>query len=62
MYYSCNCGGTYKEFYAKQKYPEYEIRLRPRLNVGSILMKNFVVATFTIDKLEMKMKEHGIND
>jgi hypothetical protein len=44
MYYKCNCGGSERQHWSNEKYPAFEITLRPRRNTFRLLNKNMVIA------------------
>jgi hypothetical protein len=63
MYYSCNCDGSYREFYNHQKYPGYDIRIRPKKQTFSILQNNHLIAGPTWGyNLQKTLQQHGIAD
>lgn len=62
IFYSCNCGGTPKEHWNNPKYPTYEIRVRPRRQVFSILNRNLVIfGPDFLYKLENALKQYEID-
>lgn len=42
-YYSCNCGGTPKEYWNNKAFPGYEVRTRPRRGTFTIWNKNIQI-------------------
>lgn len=61
MYYGCNCNGSRREHYKNDRYPNYEITIRPSKQTFRILHKNHViVGPEWGNNLESKMKANGI--
>lgn len=61
-YYSCNCGGTLKQYWKNKKYPGWEMIIRPLRNSVQI-MKNSrqVGVNIYLYQLEQKLTDYAIN-
>lgn len=63
MYYSCNCGGTYKEYYSNKSHLGYEVRIKPKRQTFTILNMNHIIAGPDWGyNLQKKLKANGIGD